>query len=486
MNRTFVRRGLLASAVAAALSITAVAMAADVPQTLTHQGRLYDDTGAPVKGSLAVTFNIYDAADAATPIWSETMDVPFDDGYFSASLGQKVPFAGIFDGSALYMGIQVGADPEMKPRVDVNSVPYALVAGNAIGDITPTSVSINGATVIDATGKWVGDTTGITGPAGKDGAIGPMGPQGLPGAIGPTGPIGPVGPAGAIGPTGAIGPQGAVGPAGAIGPVGPAGAIGPTGAIGPQGAVGPAGAIGPTGAIGPVGPAGAIGPAGALGPTGATGATGAIGPAGATGATGAIGPVGPAGAIGPTGAIGPQGAVGPVGPAGAIGPTGAIGPVGPAGAVGATGAIGPVGPAGAVGATGLVATAALAGSAGVSIAGNSTVYVFVGPTAQVTTTATQRLTGAAEAPLGLATGSAATTGFVGLCYQSTAAGSVINNFVGGNYSVHRFVGGREAYPAVGTVVPGAGTYNVGYCVRNLGVTAITDNDWVNGYVQVTN
>ena len=405
MNRTFVRRGLLASAVVAVLSITAVAMAADVPQTLTHQGRLYDATGAPVKGSLAVTFNIYDAPDGVTPIWSETMDVPFDDGYFSASLGQKVPFAGIFDGSTRYMGIQVGADPEMKPRVDVNSVPYALVAGNAIGDITPTSVSINGATVIDATGKWVGASTGITGPAGKDGAIGPMGPQGLPGNIGPAGAIGAVGPAGAIGPTGAIGP------------VGPAGAIGPTGAIGPQGAVGPAGAIGPTGAVGP---------------------------------------------------------------------TGATGPVGPAGADGATGAIGPAGAAGPAGVTGLVATVAISGFAGSPIAPNSTVYVFAGPTAQVTTTATQRLTGAAEAPLGLAVGAGATTGYIGLCYQSTAAGSVITNFVGGAFSIHRFVGGREAYPAAGTVVPGAGTYNVGYCIRNVGATALTDNDYVNGYVQITN
>jgi hypothetical protein len=133
-----------------------------------------------------------------------------------------------------------------------------------------------------------------------------------------------------------------------------------------------------------------------------------------------------------------------------------------------------------------VATAVLSGFAGASIAGNSVAYVFVGPTAQVTTTASQRLTGSAEASLGLATGSAATLAFLGLCYQSTAAGSTITNFVAGNYSIHRFTAGRQGYPAAATVVPGAGTYNVGFCILNQGATAITDNDYVNGYVQVTN
>jgi Collagen triple helix repeat (20 copies) len=423
MKRTFLRRGLLASVAAAVLTVAAVAMAGDVPQTLTHQGRLYDEKGAPVQGTLLVKFNLYDKIDAKTPLWTEKLDVPFDDGYFSANLGLQTPFKGIFDGSARYMGIQVGADAEMTPRVDVNSVPYALVAGNVIGDITPTSLSINGVTVIDATGKWIGDPTGIAGPPG---AIGPTGPKGPQGDIGPAGPVGVAGPTGAVGSVGPQGPTGAIGPAGATGAVGPAGAIGPTGAVGPQGPVGLQGPQGPTGALGPQGPIGLTGP---IGPTGATGATGATGP------------------------LGPQG---------------------------------PAGPTGAAGASGVVATASILGYAGASIAGNSLVYVFVGPTAQVTTTAAQRLTGAAEVPLGLAPGSAAQTAQVGLCYQSTLAGSAINNFVGGNYSVHLFTVGRDSYSAVGTVMPGAGTYNVGFCVRNTGAAAITDNDYVNGYVQITN
>jgi hypothetical protein len=121
-----------------------------------------------------------------------------------------------------------------------------------------------------------------------------------------------------------------------------------------------------------------------------------------------------------------------------------------------------------------------------AITGNSLAYVFAGGTVLVTTTATQRLTGAAEAPMGLAAGAAAQTAFIDLCYQP-AAGGALSNFSGGFYSIHRMVAERRAYTAVGTVVPGAGSWNVGLCVRNGGGGAtISDNDYTNGYVQVTN
>ena len=136
--KTFVRRGLLGGVAAAIFTLTAAAFAADVPQTLTHQGRLYDANGVAVTGAKTLVFSIYDAVDAAAPIWSEKITVTFDEGYFSTNLGDISPLKNIFDGSVRYLGIQVDADPEMSPRVAVNSVPYALVAGNAIGAITPT------------------------------------------------------------------------------------------------------------------------------------------------------------------------------------------------------------------------------------------------------------------------------------------------------------------------------------------------------------
>jgi len=94
------------------------------------------------------------------------------------------------------------------------------------------NIAVAGTPVIDATGNWVGNPTGLTGP---------QGPQGNTGATGPQGPVGPIGP---------VGPQGANG---AVGPVGPQGPIGHTGAIGATGPVGPIGPQGLTGATGPAG-----------------------------------------------------------------------------------------------------------------------------------------------------------------------------------------------------------------------------------------
>jgi hypothetical protein len=296
-----------AAAIAAIMASTRTS-AADVPNVLTQQGRLFDTQGNPLNGAQQFVYSIYESSTATTPLWTETQTVTLEDGHFSIRLGETTALGtSVFDGATRYLGVQVGTDAEMTPRQPLASVPYALMANNVIGNITPTSITINGTQVIDSTGAWVGPGSGLVGPTG------PTGPAGADGAIGPAGPTGPQGVDGPIGPTGAIGPQG---------PQGVAGPIGPTGAIGPQGPQGVAGPIGPTGAIGPQGPQGVAGP---IGPTGA------IGP---QGPQGVAGPIGPTGAIGPQG---PQGVAGPAGLPGATGPTGPIGPVGPTGAQGSPG-----------------------------------------------------------------------------------------------------------------------------------------------------
>lgn len=280
---------LAVAAVAAGLTISSASEAA-IPQTITHQGRLYDVMGSPVKDSLDMAFRLYDAA--GKEIWTETHTVAFDDGYYSVELGSKTAFGDVFSSNEkLELGITIGTDDELKPRAPVGSVPYAFVSQDAIGDIHPSTITVNGTMIVDGTGQWVGDPVGLmgptgpTGPTGPAGATGSTGPAGATGTAGSTGPTGPAGPAGATGPTGAAGPAGSAGPTGATGPVGSAGPTGPTGAAGPMGPTGPAGSAGP---IGATGPAGSAGPAGPTGPAGTAGATG---PAGATGATGASGVV---------------------------------------------------------------------------------------------------------------------------------------------------------------------------------------------------
>jgi hypothetical protein len=164
-SRNTLRRAFLGSVAAAGLTLAASASAVSVPQSLTHQGRLYDASNQPVSATLSVVFSIYADGTATTPLWTETDQITFEEGYFSVSLGGATPFtANLFDGSVRYLGITVGAEPEMTPRVSVQSVPYAMVAGDAIGNIHPTSVSINGTTVINAQGNWTGPSTGLAGP----------------------------------------------------------------------------------------------------------------------------------------------------------------------------------------------------------------------------------------------------------------------------------------------------------------------------------
>jgi Collagen triple helix repeat (20 copies) len=241
MTKRIFRNVLSAAALAAAgLAGMGSASAQGVPQTVTHQGRLYDANDKPINSTLPVQFAIYASAAATTSLWTETDMITFDDGYFSVSLGATTPFvAGLFNGSVLYIGITVGTDPEMTPRAPVQSVPYAMVAGDAIGDIHPTSVSVGGMTVINSSGAWVGSSSGLQGPQGAQGAQGPAGPAGPTGAAGTPGLAGPMGPAGA---QGAVGPMGPAGAQGAAGPMGPAGAQGAQGA---QGAVGPTGSFAP-------------------------------------------------------------------------------------------------------------------------------------------------------------------------------------------------------------------------------------------------
>ena len=211
------------------------------------------------------------------------------------------------------------------------------------------------------------------------------------------------------------------------------------------------------------------------------GAQGPAGPAGADGAPGPEGPAGPAGVDGLPGPEGPQGPQGPAGPAGPQGPQGDPGPMGMTGATGPAGATGATGPAGPAGSSGILSVTSWGGSVGV-LATDASVYQFAGPTATVTTTAGQRLTGAATTALGKSVAGLQQFRY-GLCYEP-AAGGTVNNFVGGLYIVGQMDNGpRQSWSATASVVPGAGTWKVGFCTFNS--FDINNNDYVNGWVMVS-
>jgi hypothetical protein len=189
---------------------------------------------------------------------------------------------------------------------------------------------------------------------------------------------------------------------------------------------------------------------------------------------------GPRGATGATGSQGAQGLKGDTGLQGSKGDTGTTGPQGLKGDTGASGATGETGPQGP---SGVVTTVTFVGSID-EIPGDSGL-VFAGPTATVTTTADQRLTGAAEAPL-YSGDSTAASFYYGLCYQSHGGGGLLTNFASTGSLVYADPSDPRVITATASVVPGAGTWNVGFCVYNMFSQKIESNSVVNGWVQVTN
>jgi len=212
-------RGLLAAAMTFGALLCSAPAAAGVPGELMHQGRLFDAAGKPITGSVDLQFAIYSTQAGGSSIWQETHSVEVDDGYFSVSVGDQSPLGPVLGGDGKrWLGIKVGGDPEMTPRSAIDSVPYAMFAGDVTGDIHPTSVSISGVgTVIDATGAWVGPTGNIVGPTGPMGPAGPMGADGPPGMDGPVGPVGPTGPTGPVGPPPVVQAGGGITGTGAVG-----------------------------------------------------------------------------------------------------------------------------------------------------------------------------------------------------------------------------------------------------------------------------
>jgi hypothetical protein len=214
------------------------------------------------------------------------------------------------------------------------------------------------------------------------------------------------------------------------------------------------------------------GPAGAAGQNGRPGAPGPAGPRGEPGASAAKGDGGPAGAAGPAGPEGPAGAEGPAGHTGASGSSGAVG------SAGQTGAAGPQGP------TGIVSTSRLSGFIAATLP--QLAFQFIGGQAVVTTSSTQRLTASAMAPVGvLALGALGPqTIQLDFCYQPADAGGSLTNFSGPRYSIVAVTLTRTAQAVAATVLPGAGTWRVGVCA--VTPVLLDNNDFVNGYVQVTN
>lgn len=106
-----------------------------INQQLNFQGRLLNSDGTLIENdTYSVVFSLYTTDEGGGAIWSETQSVTTTQGLFRVSLGSVNSLASVnFNQDALYLGIKVGADPEMSPRMRLHSTPYAFEAKRVNG-----------------------------------------------------------------------------------------------------------------------------------------------------------------------------------------------------------------------------------------------------------------------------------------------------------------------------------------------------------------
>ncbi len=111
-----------------------------------------DDNGLPYEGSLEVVFTLYThdtSQETAHVFWSESQNVLFENGDFLVALGANTANAlpTLFNPDDLFLGIQIGTDAEMTPRLSLDSVPFAKHAERAdfIGSYNEASLNNIGA-----------------------------------------------------------------------------------------------------------------------------------------------------------------------------------------------------------------------------------------------------------------------------------------------------------------------------------------------------
>ncbi|MFZ1708474.1 MAG: hypothetical protein WAW20_07730, partial [Anaerolineae bacterium] len=102
--------------------------------TIAYQGRLADAGGSPLTGAYSIIFRLYNSASGGAPLWEEqwtgTNGVQVSDGLFNVMLGSltPIPQTVVTGNNTLWLGITVGTDDEMAPRVQLGSVPFAVQA----------------------------------------------------------------------------------------------------------------------------------------------------------------------------------------------------------------------------------------------------------------------------------------------------------------------------------------------------------------------
>jgi len=151
--------GTLVIVILLTLAMPAVAGRQNAPAvssttTIPYQGRLANADGSPFTGAQVMTFRLFNAPSGGSPLWAESWtggnSVQISDGLFSVLLGSlnNSLTSVVQSNPQLWLGIEVGTDAEMSPRVQLGSAAYAMQALTVPdGSITTSKVADGNVTV---------------------------------------------------------------------------------------------------------------------------------------------------------------------------------------------------------------------------------------------------------------------------------------------------------------------------------------------------
>lgn len=144
-----------------------VKAAPGISQTISFQGKLTNSNGTNVSdGSYSVVFSLYTVSSGGSAIWTETQNLTATSGHIRASLGSVSSLSSVdFNQDTLYIGLKVGADTEMSPRIQMNAAPYAFNAKQVNG----LSVTNNGGNTLNIAANKTLTISNTLGLIGTDG-----------------------------------------------------------------------------------------------------------------------------------------------------------------------------------------------------------------------------------------------------------------------------------------------------------------------------
>lgn len=121
-----------------------------IPKQFDYQGVLKTSAGGTVPdGNYPMTFKIYNEPTSGTALWTEAQTVAVANGIFSVHLGNSTPITGVPFDRVHFLGIALGAEPELLPRTMLTPSPYSFMSMNIMDAIVTTEKIQNGA-VTDA------------------------------------------------------------------------------------------------------------------------------------------------------------------------------------------------------------------------------------------------------------------------------------------------------------------------------------------------